>query len=100
MGVPYHTKLVSIPQETQKSQNYPNPFNPTTVIAYTIRSTERVTLRVFDPMGREIATLVDADLEPGSYRAEFDGAAHQSGVYVYQLTVGGQQQTRSMTLLK
>ncbi|MFZ1728947.1 MAG: choice-of-anchor Q domain-containing protein [Bacteroidota bacterium] len=81
-------------------QNYPNPFNPSTVIEYTLQSTERVMLKVFDPMGREVETLVNRELEAGRYSATFDATNYRSGVYLYQLTVGDHQETRRMTLLK
>lgn len=108
----FHTSSASLPKRSAPSsdepmaaayllgQNYPNPFNPATVIEYTVPATDRVTLKVFDPMGREIATLVDGTIEAGSYRADFDASALQSGVYLYQLRIGERQETRRMTVLK
>ncbi|MCX6145033.1 MAG: T9SS type A sorting domain-containing protein [Ignavibacteriales bacterium] len=81
-------------------QNYPNPFNPSTNIEYRISKSEFVTLKVFDVLGREIATLVNAQLQPGSYQATFDASHLASGVYLYQLRAGEFIQTQRMVLAK
>ena len=86
-------------------QNYPNPFNPTTRIKYTIPSVEReyilpVQLKVYDVLGREIATLVNANQKPGEYEAEFNAANLSAGVYFYQLKAGSFVQTKKMVLIK
>ncbi len=61
-------------------QNYPNPFNPTTSIEYRVGSSEYVTLKVYDILGREVATLVNEEKQPGSYEVEFDGSNLSSGI--------------------
>lgn len=85
------------------SQNYPNPFNPTTNIHFSIpsaRVVQYVTLKVYDILGREIATLINEKLKPGNYDVEFDGSNLPSGVYYYQLETGNYIETRKMALIK
>jgi hypothetical protein len=82
------------------NQNYPNPFNPSTNIDYRISKLGIVTLKVFDILGREVATLVNGELQPGSYHATFDASHIASGVYVYQLRTGAFIQTQKMVLTK
>jgi hypothetical protein len=69
------------------SQNYPNPFNPSTVIRYALPSGGRVTLRVYDILGRQVESLVDGIQESGSRSVEWNAGAHASGIYFYRLTV-------------
>lgn len=83
-------------------QNYPNPFNPNTTINYQIPKNSFVTLKVYDLLGREISTLVDKELNAGSYSYDFQ-ASHfglTSGIYFYQLRAGEFVQTKKMLLLK
>ncbi len=80
--------------------NYPNPFNPTTKLSYQLSGVSHVTLRVYDVLGRELATLVDGDKMPGKYEVEFDGGKLSSGVYFYTLAAGNFLQTKKMLLLK
>ena len=89
------------------SQNYPNPFNPTTTIRYSIPSNkeyhsvpQQVSLRVFDILGREVATLVNEEKSAGSYEVKFDGSSLTSGVYFYQLKVESYTATKKLLLLK
>jgi hypothetical protein len=81
-------------------QNFPNPFNPSTTIAYQVPASGHVTLRVFDLLGRELATLVDEKKDAGSYTVRFDGGNLASGVYLYRLAAGGYTQTRKMIIMK
>jgi hypothetical protein len=81
-------------------QNFPNPFNPSTTIAYQVPAAGRVTLRVFDLLGRELSTLVDERKDAGSYAVRFEGANLASGVYLYRLTAGQFTQTRKMVIMK
>lgn len=71
--------------------NYPNPFNPTTVINYQLSTTSHVSLRVYDILGREVATLVDGSKEAGYYTASFDGSKISSGVYFMRIVVQPQE---------
>ncbi|MBZ0184488.1 MAG: T9SS type A sorting domain-containing protein [Melioribacteraceae bacterium] len=91
------------------SQNYPNPFNPTTVIEYTIPNLEtlhatsqmqNVTLKVFDLLGREVATLVNEQKKPGNYQVQFDASNLSSGLYIYKIQAGSFSQGRKMIFLK
>jgi hypothetical protein len=82
------------------SQNFPNPFNPKTKIQYVISSRQFVTLKVYDILGREIATLVDEEKSAGEYEITFDASELPSGIYFYKLSAGEYNQTRKMILLK
>jgi len=81
-------------------QNYPNPFNPSTNFDFRISKFEMVTVKVFDLLGREIATLVNERRQPGSYAVRFDGSALASGVYIYRLSTPSFSASRTMVLLK
>ena len=82
------------------SRNYPNPFNPATSIGYRIGAASRVSLAVYDMLGRNVATLVDAVQGAGSYTVTWDGSQNASGVYICRLKAGGYMLTRKMTLIK
>jgi hypothetical protein len=81
-------------------QNYPNPFNPLTRIDYTVAAAAHIALKVFDVTGREVATLVDGQIEPGRYQATFDGSRYASGMYIVRLAAGGKTEIRKMLLMK
>ncbi len=81
-------------------QSYPNPFNPATVISYQLPAVSRVALKVFDILGREIATLVDARENAGYHEVKFDGSRLASGVYFVRLTAGTFSATRKVLLMK
>ncbi len=81
-------------------QNYPNPFNPTTIISYTVPEMEFVTLKVYDVLGNEVATLVNEEKTAGDYEVEFFGNGLTSGIYFYQLKAGGFIQTKKMVFIK
>lgn len=89
-----------LPREFALLPNYPNPFNPGTQITYHVASPGHVSLKVFDLLGREVATLVDAEQQPGVYRVHFGGSGLQSGLYFYRITAGQFTATRRMLLLK
>lgn len=76
-----------VPTEYMLMQSYPNPFNPTTTINYQLPTANHVTLKVYDVLGREVATLVDENKTAGSYQATFDGSRFASGVYFYRIEV-------------
>jgi len=90
----------SVPQETALRQNYPNPFNPTTTIVYTVKSRESIVLKVFDVLGREVATLVNEQKEGGTYKVQFDATDIAGGVYFYRMHAGNFVETRKLLLLK
>ncbi len=81
-------------------QNYPNPFNPSTNITYAIASEEFVTLKIYNVLGSEVATLVNGNQMPGSYTIQFDGRNLSSGLYFYSITAGKFSETRKMILSK
>ena len=81
-------------------QNYPNPFNPTTTIRFVVASNSRVSLRVFDLLGRELASLVDGDKLPGRYEIVWNASRCASGIYFYRLEAGKFSQVRKMILIK
>jgi hypothetical protein len=82
------------------SQNYPNPFNPSTTITYQIPELSFVTLKVYDVLGNEIATLVNEEKPAGRYEVEFDGTGLPSGIYFYRLQANDFVNTNKMILLK
>lgn len=81
-------------------QNYPNPFNPTTTIAFVLDQTSRVTLTVYDIMGRHLQTLTDTVYDPGTHRIPFDGSRLSSGLYIYTMDTDTGRQSRKMLLVK
>ncbi len=88
------------------SQNYPNPFNPVTKIMFSIplnETTRRVVstkLIVYDVLGEEVTVLINQQMQPGSYEADWDASAYPSGVYYYRLVSGSYTKTKKMVLLK
>ena len=82
------------------SQNYPNPFNPVTNIKFTLPTGGLVKLAIFDIMGREVASLINKDMNAGIYTADFDASSLSSGVYFYKLTAGSFTDTKKMMLVK
>jgi len=90
----------SLVKQFNLSQNYPNPFNPTTTISYQLPSSNLVTLRVYDVLGNEITTLVNANKSAGSHTVNFDGSNLSSGIYYIQFNSNGFRQTRKMMLMK
>ena len=96
----------SVPEELTLRQNYPNPFNPSTTIKFQIApavdgsNSSLVTLKVFNMLGEEVATLAEEFLEPGTYSTSFSGDGLASGLYFYRLQHGGSVVTRKMVLMK
>jgi len=91
---------VSTPHKFTLAQNYPNPFNPSTQIVFSTTKEGPVSLRVYDILGREVATLVNGNRKPGEYTERFDGGRVASGVYMYVLQSGDGRLTRRMILSK
>ncbi|MFQ3597392.1 MAG: T9SS type A sorting domain-containing protein [Chloroherpetonaceae bacterium] len=88
------------PKQFTLAQNYPNPFNPITMIRYELPERADVTLKVYDVLGREVATLVNAAQGQGSYQVPFNASNLASGVYFYRLKAGSFMQTKKMLLVK
>ena len=109
-GVLYGDTLIGIepiskqiPVKYQLFQNFPNPFNPSTKIKFSIPNgvVGQTFLSVYDVLGREVATLVNEKLQPGSYEVEWNGSNYTSGVYFYRLVIGGKIiNSKKMILLK
>jgi hypothetical protein len=89
-----------LPQTYSLYQNYPNPFNPTTAISYQLSAVSNVSLKIFDILGREVATLVNHEMKPGSYEATWDAAGIASGVYLYRLQAGEFTETKKLLLIR
>lgn len=88
------------PKEFALMQNYPNPFNPTTMISYQLPVSNHVSLKVFDLLGKEVATLVNDVKEAGTYSTQFDGAKLSSGIYFARLSSNGKSEMKKLLLMK
>jgi len=93
-------RVQSRPVETTLFQNFPNPFNPSTCITYQLSSAGRITLTVYDLLGRLIETLVSEDQDPGLHSVIWKARNRASGVYLLRLTAGSHRETRRMILAK
>jgi hypothetical protein len=91
---------VVIPKDFVLFQNYPNPFNPTTVIHYYLPVASHAVVKVYDVLGREVATLVNEQKSAGSYQVTFDAHLLTSGVYFYSLQAGSFAETKKLILIK
>ncbi len=89
-----------IPGNYKLLQNYPNPFNPTTTIQYSIPKQGIVSLKVYDLLGQEMATLVNNEQDAGNYTVDFDASKLASGVYIYKLSAGNISLAKKFMLLK
>ena len=111
--LPYYTSVknisTEIPKKYQLYQNFPNPFNPVTKIKFDVISgflpmtrdeNDKVVLKVFDLLGREVATLINEKLQPGTYEVSFDGSGLASGMYFCRMTKDNFSQTINIVLLK
>ncbi len=90
----------NIPLSYDLFQNYPNPFNPVTTIKFSLPSQDNVQLKVFDVMGREIATIVNRKMQAGYHEIPFDGSSLSSGVYFYKITTSRFTEVKKMILVK
>lgn len=88
------------PNSFSLSQNYPNPFNPSTVINYSVKNENMVTLKVFNILGQEVSTLVSESKPAGKYSVSFNASALSSGIYFYTLQAGDFYQVKKMMLIK
>lgn len=96
---------MSLPESFTLEQNYPNPFNPSTTISYTVAQPARVTLKVYNLLGTEVATLMDAPMEAGRYMVRWNAAGLSGGMYVYRMAVTSEKgivfdRTKKLILVK
>ncbi len=89
-----------LPREYSLSQNYPNPFNPVTRIKYSVPKTGYLTIKVYDLMGREVATIFEGVQQAGNYSVTFDAGGLAGGIYLYQMKVGNFVENKKLVLLK
>ncbi len=94
------TVYLTLPEQFSLEQNYPNPFNPSTTIKYSIPTSEFVSLKVYDVLGNEVATLVNEQKPAGSYEIDFNATDLSSGIYLYTLQAGSYTQTKKLILMK
>ncbi len=90
----------TVVRDYKLSQNYPNPFNPSTIIKYQIPASGKVTLKIYDILGREVKTLVDEYQQSGTYEKSFNAANLASGIYFYQIRTNNFVATKKMVLIK
>ncbi len=90
----------NVPLQYGLEQNYPNPFNPSTTIRFQMPSKGFVTLRIYDIVGREVATLVNGFQEAGTHNVKFDASNLPSGIYLYRITSGTYAETKKLVLIK
>ncbi len=88
------------PGEYSLSQNYPNPFNPSTIINYSIPKASFVTIRVYDVLGKDVATVVDEYKPIGKYSVKFDASKLTSGNYFYRIQTSNYSETKKLILMK
>ena len=93
-------RSAGIPKTLVLGQNFPNPFNPTTEISFGVPKDEKVTLAVYDLLGRRVATLVNGEIGAGFHTVTWDASRLASGVYIYRITAGDYIQSRRMLLIK
>jgi len=91
---------VGHPQDYELGQNYPNPFNPSTHISYTLPQSGHVTLKVFNVLGMEVATLFSGVQDAGKHEVQFNASELSSGVYFYKLDAGTVTKTKKMVFMK
>jgi hypothetical protein len=100
LGVEPERTGAGVPEVYRLSQNYPNPFNPSTLIQYALPAAGRTTVKVYNLLGQELATLVDAVQSPGTYRVRFDASSLSSGIYFFRIQSGTFSAVRKMVLMK
>ena len=91
---------LSIPTEYKLEQNYPNPFNPSTTIKFSLPENSMVTLKVYNIVGEEVATLINEERDSGWYEQSFDASKLASGIYIYRLSASSKVFSKKMMLVK
>ena len=92
--------VIGLPEKFDLAQNYPNPFNPVTKINYALPKQGLVSMKVYDILGKEVATLVNEVKNAGNYSVEFNASHLSSGIYFYKISVNGFSEVKKMTLIK
>jgi hypothetical protein len=87
-------------QEFALEKNFPNPFNPTTTIRFSIQTAGEASLKIFNLLGEEVATLASGEMGTGSHTVHWDATGQPSGVYFYRLSTEDHVQTRKLILLR
>lgn len=100
IAVGVHQTSSEVPEKFSLSQNYPNPFNPATKIKFDVPNESHTKLIIYDMLGREVTTLVNEELKPGTYEADWDGYIYSSGIYFYKLITNDFVETKKMVLMK
>ncbi len=98
--IPVQEISVILPTKYDLAQNYPNPFNLSTVIRFQLSVAGNALLKVYDVLGKEVATLVNETLKPGTYEATFDGSQLPSGIYFAKLEAGSYKHIIKMLMVK
>jgi hypothetical protein len=91
---------INVPDEYNLSQNFPNPFNPVTTIQFNLPQNEYVTLKIFDVLGNEVATIASGEFNAGSHKIEFSADKLSSGIYLYRITAGKYTNVKKLQVLK
>ena len=99
-GIRRDDSVIELPRNYQLAQNYPNPFNPSTVINFSIPASGITSLKVYNILGQEVATLVNKELTAGAYQFEFNASNLSSGVYFYKLQSNDYSEVKKMILMK
>jgi hypothetical protein len=101
-NVPIGIGVISteVPGTFGLQQNYPNPFNPTTNIRFAVPHNELVTIKVYDVLGKEVATLLNENKQAGTYEVDFNASALSSGVYFYKMSAGKFSSIKRMVVVK
>jgi hypothetical protein len=94
------TVAVSPPDHFELFQNFPNPFNPTTIISYQLVADSRVTMKIFNLLGQEVATLVDGQRQAGYHEERWEARGFASGTYIYQLLLIDEKGNRQIARKK
>ena len=100
LAIQSNSTLTGIPATFELKQNYPNPFNPSTKISYALPKEGIVSLKIYDVLGKEVATLVNENKLAGYYEVEFNASSFASGLYFYKIEAGNFAETRRMLLIK
>ena len=90
----------SVPEHYTLEQNYPNPFNPSTTFRFSVARQGPVTLKIYDLLGKEVASVVNAELSPGQYEVRWNAAGLSTGMYVYRLQGNNFSATKKFVLAK